>query len=59
MHQKKKYQSPRVLKTVPVSLENELLAGSEVSATTTVTTKGQEVESYDFSQPEFNHQWEN
>ena len=58
MLQRKMYLSPCVLKTVPVSLEDELLAGSVVNNSKVVST-GQEVETYDFSQPEFNHQWEN
>ena len=58
MQQKKKYLAPCVLKTVTVLLEDEILAGSVVN-NSQVVSAGQEVETYNFEQPEFNHQWEN
>jgi len=33
------------------------LNGSIVDATTTVTVRGQDVDEYDFSKSDFNHEW--
>lgn len=55
---KKVYTAPRVLKTLPVEMEHDLLSGSVVTKDTRVKTTGQEVVSYDFSQPSFNQEWE-
>ena len=57
MLMRKKYQSPCVLKTETILPEIELLSGSVVD-TSTIKSVGQEVETYDFSDPEFNHTWE-
>lgn len=54
----KKYLAPRVLNTVDVLLEEDFLAGSVVTKDTKVQTKGQEVQSYDFSDTQFNQVWE-
>ena len=54
----KKYLAPCVLKIVPVLLEEDILAGSVVTADTEVKTTGQEVKSYDFSETSFNQVWE-
>lgn len=55
---KKEYQSPRILKIVNIKLGNDLLSGSVVDSSTSVTSTGQEVVDYDFSNSEFNHNWE-
>ena len=52
-----KYQTPRVLQEVSVLVEESFLAASLVD-TAVVTSVGQEVEEYDFTTDEFNHQWE-
>ena len=51
------YQSPRVLQEVSVRVEKSFLAASLVDKAV-VTSVGQEVEEYDFTSDEFNHQWE-
>lgn len=51
------YQEPVVLQEVSVRLERAFLAASLVD-TAVVTSVGQEVEEYDFTSDEFNHQWE-
>ena len=51
------YQSPRVLQEVSVRVEKSFLAASLVD-TAVVTSVGQEVEEFDFTTDEFNHQWE-
>ena len=56
MTRKKVYKAPVILREVNLQVEGEILAGSVVDTTTVVST-GQEVEEYDFSQPEFNHDW--
>ena len=52
-----KYQTPRVLQEVSVLVEESFLAASLVD-TAVVTSVGQEVEEYDVTTDEFNHQWE-
>ena len=56
MKRKKVYRSPAILREVLLQPEVELLGGSVVDKTMVQST-GQEVEEYDFSQPEFNHDW--
>ncbi len=54
MHMNLDYQSPKVLQSVFVRLEQSFLAASLVD-TATVVSVGQEVEEYDLSSEEFNH----
>jgi hypothetical protein len=58
VEQKKIYQSPCVLKTLPLEMESNLLAGSVVTKDTGVKSTGQEVTTYDFSGTQFNQEWE-
>ena len=51
------YLPPHVLQEVSVRVEKAFLAASLVD-TAVVTSVGQEVEEYDFTSDEFNHQWE-
>ena len=51
------YLAPRVLQEVTVRVERAFLAASLVD-TAVVTSVGQEVEEFDFTSDEFNHQWE-
>ena len=51
------YQTPRVMQEVSVRMEKAFLAASLVD-TAVVTSVGQEVEEFDFTSDEFNHQWE-
>ena len=55
--EKRNYQAPRVLQEVSVRVERAFLAASLVD-TAVVTSVGQEVEEFDFTTDEFNHQWE-
>jgi hypothetical protein len=55
--EKRNYLAPRVLQEVSVRVERAFLAASLVD-TAVVTSVGQEVEEYDFTTDEFNHQWE-
>ena len=50
------YEAPAILREVDLQVEGEILTGSVVDTTTVVST-GQEVEEYDFSQSDFNHDW--
>ena len=54
---KNNYLAPRVLQEVSVRVERAFLAASLVD-TAVVTSVGQEVEEFDFTSDEFNHQWE-
>ena len=59
MGKKLSYISPAIRKCVSVELEASLLAGSVVSNSSSIQTKGQEVVSYDFSDGStFNSVWE-
>ena len=51
------YQTPKVMQEVSVLVEREFLKASLVD-TAVVAAVGQEVEEYDFTTEEFNHQWE-
>lgn len=56
--QKKVYNAPCVLRTLPVELENDLLTGSVIKSESNVKATGQQVDSYDFSGTQFNQDWE-
>ena len=51
------YLPPHVFQEVYVRVEKSFLVASLVD-TAVVTSVGQEVEEYDFTSDEFNHQWE-
>ena len=51
------YQAPRVLRDIALLGECDILQASLVD-TATVKSVGQEVEEYDFTSSELNHQWE-
>ena len=54
------YVAPAVIRRVSMELETPILAGSVVNNSTSIKTAGQEVQSYDFSDPSssFNQVWE-
>lgn len=56
MKQKYHYDSPAIVRVIQLHTTGELLSGSVVDHST-VTTMGQEVTDYDFSQDGFNHEW--
>ena len=51
------YTAPCVLRQVSICAETGLMAGSIVDKAS-VTSVGQEVDTYDFSTESFNHEWE-
>ena len=51
------YIAPNVLRVVSVRVENALMAGS-VMEEPNVKSVGQEVDTYDFSDSSFNHNWD-
>ncbi|MBQ9397797.1 MAG: hypothetical protein IJU08_04810 [Bacteroidales bacterium] len=57
MKQKKQYQAPLILRKIAFRIEGAILAGSIVDKAT-VTSQGQQVDTYDFSGSTFNHEWE-
>ena len=57
MKQKKQFTRPAILQELSLLPDMPILAGSVVDNTTIVAT-GQEVENYDFSENDFNHNWE-
>ena len=59
MEPKKRYSAPRVVQSVGVALERDLLVfGSIVDWIYPVETTGSEVDHvYDFSDNTFNHEW--
>ena len=57
MKKKKQFVRPAVLQDLSLLPETPILAGSVVDNATIVST-GQEVENYDFSVEDFNHNWE-
>ena len=57
MGTKKTYSTPAVLRLVDYAPQEALLAGSIVKDAT-VTSIGQKVDTYDFSDETFNHTWE-
>jgi len=60
MEQKHKYTAPAVLDDLALELEGEILKASVVDNIESVETTGQEVVTYDFSDPSngLNHSWE-
>ena len=59
MNRKKKYMTPGILDKLTLELEAEILSSSVVSEeSTTVETKGQKIENYDFTDSSFNQSWE-
>ena len=59
MNRKKKYMTPGILDRLTLELEAEILSSSVVAEeTTTVETKGQKIENYDFTDSSFNQSWE-
>lgn len=51
--------TPDILEKLTLELEAEILSSSVViEDTTTVETKGQKVENYDFTDSSFNQSWE-
>ena len=54
----KRYIAPCVKKLVAVEVETDLLAGSVVTPDTQVRATGQQVDSYDFSDTQFNQNWD-
>lgn len=57
MKQKHNYETPAVLRVVGFAPRTSLLAGSIVDKAN-VTSVGQKVDTYDFSDESFNHNWE-
>ena len=57
MKQKKHFVRPAVLQELSLLPDMPILAGSLVDNATIVST-GQDVENYDFSGDDFNHEWE-
>ena len=57
MGTKKIYSAPAILRLVDYAPQEALLAGSIVDKAN-VTSVGQKVDTYDFSDDSFNHTWE-
>ena len=56
--EKDAYQSPAIVRRVPVGLEASILTGS-INEAMSVETTGQVVQHYDWSEDQpFNHTWE-
>jgi len=55
---KHQFESPAILKVIPVAMESAILSGSVVTKDTAVKTTGQKVYSYDFTDTSFNQDWE-
>lgn len=56
---KKKYIAPALVDDLTLELEAEILGASVVTEdTTSVETKGQKIENYDFTDSNFNQSWE-
>ena len=56
---KKKYIAPALVDDLTLELETEILGASVVTEdTTSVETKGQKIENYDFTDSNFNQSWE-
>ena len=58
MDKKLTYIAPAVLDDLALELEAEILGASVATEDTVVETKGQEIESYDFTTSSFNQEWE-
>ena len=54
---KKAYESPAILRQVACVPQNSLLGGSIVDKAT-VTSQGQQVDTYNWDTEGFNHEWE-
>ena len=57
MKQKKQFVRPAVLQELSLLPDMPILAGSLVD-NATIGSTGQDVENYDFSGDDFNHEWE-
>ena len=57
MKQKKQFIRPAVLQELSLLPDTPILAGSVVDNTTVYST-GQDVVNHDFSDEDFNHEWE-
>ena len=57
-NKKMKYSAPIILEDLALELEAEILGASVVTEETNVETKGQEIETHDFTDPSFNQTWE-
>lgn len=57
MRQKQQFIRPVILQELTLLSDSPILAGS-VKNNVTIISTGQEVETYDFSDEEFNHDWE-
>ncbi len=55
---KRRYESPLIIKTVQVLIQQNLLAGSVVTKDTKIETAGQQVETKSFDATGFNSTWE-
>ena len=53
---KQTFESPRVIRSVQMNLEQSILTAS-VADTTTIETTGQEVVEYGADPATFNHEW--
>lgn len=53
-----KYNKPIIKNIKYLTSNNNILASSVIDKTQTVTSTGQEVINIDFSNEEFNHNWE-
>ena len=52
------YTAPAVINDLVLELEAEILGASVVTEETVVETKGQEIETHDFTDSSFNQTWE-
>jgi hypothetical protein len=57
-NKKLNYTAPAVINDLVLELEAEILGASVVTEETVVETKGQEIETHDFTDPSFNQTWE-
>ena len=57
MKQKKQFTRPAILQELSLLPDTPILAGSVVDNTTVYST-GQDVVNHDFSDEDFNHEWE-
>lgn len=57
MNCKKPYQSPEILRKVAISSAASVLAGSIVDKAN-VVSQGQQVDTYNWTDTGFNHDWE-
>ena len=54
---KKQFERPMLLRELAITGDGPILQGS-VSDNTTIVSTGQQVQEYNFSGNDFNHQWE-